>query len=65
MIKSARPDEAAICCNVGYSVSDESKIRERASVDFQSGALKTDYDCFFYSGKTFQLEGDGGFINVS
>lgn len=66
MIKSANSNEAAICCNVGYSVSDPSKVRELASVDFKSGPLNTDYDCFLYSGPgTFQLEGDGGFINVS
>ncbi|CAK1364512.1 hypothetical protein CB0940_08187 [Cercospora beticola] len=66
MVRKAHAKEAAVCVNVGYSVDDESKIRDRISLDYKMGNLHTDYDCFYLSGpSTFHLEGDGGFINIA
>ncbi|RAR08863.1 hypothetical protein DDE83_005780 [Stemphylium lycopersici] len=67
MNKSRKPNEAAICYNMAYDIKKPNQVRELASVQFKSGFLKTDYDCFFMYGpdNAFWSRGDGGFINVA
>jgi hypothetical protein len=67
MSKRARPDEAAVCYNMGYRITKPNQVRELSSVRFKSGVLNTDYDCFLMAGpdNAFYSEGDGGYINVS
>ncbi|KAF2145318.1 uncharacterized protein K452DRAFT_220391, partial [Aplosporella prunicola CBS 121167] len=64
--KRAGDNEAAICYNMGYAVSDTTKVRELSTVEFKLGSLMTDYDCFFMSGPDnhFESQGDGGYINL-
>ncbi|KAB2580089.1 hypothetical protein DBV05_g1084 [Lasiodiplodia theobromae] len=58
---------AAICYNMGYSVSKPKQVTELASVKISSGLLNTDYDCFFMQGPDarFKPQGDGGYINFA
>lgn len=67
MSRRAKPNEAAVCYNMGYKVSKPNQMRELTSVRLKSGVLNTDYDCFFMWGPDnhFNSEGDGGYINVS
>ncbi|KAH8891755.1 hypothetical protein GQ53DRAFT_823194 [Thozetella sp. PMI_491] len=58
--------KGAVCYNMGYEINDQSKISAVTKVDFKSGPLKTDYDCFYLkSGAKFTGKGDGGFINLA
>lgn len=43
MVRKAHAKEAAVCVNVGYSVDDETKIRDRISLDYKMGNLHTEY----------------------
>ncbi|KAL1795896.1 hypothetical protein ACET3X_006120 [Alternaria dauci] len=67
MAKSAKPNEASICYNMGYKVSKPNQMRLLTSVRLKSGVLNTDYDCFYMSGPDnhFNTEGDGGYINLA
>ncbi|KAL8312455.1 hypothetical protein RB597_002868 [Gaeumannomyces tritici] len=57
---------AAICYNMGYSITDPAGVEGLVKARLKSGLLKTDYDCFFMTaGNTMNLKGDGGFINLS
>ncbi|KAK7710128.1 hypothetical protein SLS57_008467 [Botryosphaeria dothidea] len=64
-----RPGEeyAAICYNMGYSVSKPDQIIDGGKLELKSGPLNTNYDCFLMKGpdNVFTPEGDGGFINYA
>ncbi|KAH8882080.1 hypothetical protein GQ53DRAFT_831848 [Thozetella sp. PMI_491] len=65
-IKADASFKGAVCYNMGYDINDKSKISAVTSVNFKSGVLKTDYDCFYMkSGAKFTGKGDGGFINIA
>ena len=40
--KRTGDNEAAICYNMGYAVSDTSKVRELSTVEFKLGSLMTE-----------------------
>ncbi|EPQ31332.1 uncharacterized protein PFL1_01516 [Pseudozyma flocculosa PF-1] len=64
-----RPSQAhaAVCYNMGYTVSNTNEMTPATKVEFSLGSLHTDYDCFYMWGPDnhFNSQGDGGYINLA
>lgn len=59
--------DAAVCYNMGYTISKENQRYDLTSVNLSLNMLHTDYDCFYMSGpdNRFTWQGDGGYINLA